>query len=132
MTLAGQINATLAGKTIRQGSLGNSPHKFVWYNRLPDEFAASAQGKTVGTAHARGKWLFIPLDPGYVLVFGECGGSTWTAPRLREVARQYDLWLAFTDGSLITAMTQMWARWSCTSRAGSGAAVRQRHAAHAH
>lgn len=40
VTLAGQINATLTGKTIQRGSLGNSPHKFVWYNRSPDEFAA--------------------------------------------------------------------------------------------
>ena len=36
--LAKQINTTLTGKTIKQGNLGNSPHKFVWYNRKPDEF----------------------------------------------------------------------------------------------
>ena len=33
VTLARQMNDTLRGKTIRRGQLGNSPHKFVWYNR---------------------------------------------------------------------------------------------------
>ena len=30
ITLAGQISETLTGKVIKEGSLGNSPHKFVW------------------------------------------------------------------------------------------------------
>lgn len=29
--LSSQINKTLTGKIVRKGSLGNSPHKFVWY-----------------------------------------------------------------------------------------------------
>lgn len=32
------------------------------------------KGKTVGMAWTRGKWLFVPLEPGYVLTLGECGG----------------------------------------------------------
>lgn len=108
ITLAGQINATLTGKTVRRGSLGNSPHKFVWYNRTPDEFVALTEGKTVGAAHARGKWLFIPLNPGYVLLFGECGGRLLYHPAGSKLPDKYHLWLAFTDGSALTAMTQMW------------------------
>lgn len=38
VTLAKQINDTLKGKTIQRGQLGNSPHKFVWYNRSHEEF----------------------------------------------------------------------------------------------
>lgn len=108
ITLAGQINAALTGKTIQRGSLGNSPHKFVWYNREPDEFAALTEGKTIGAAHARGKWLFVPLDPGYVLLFGECGGKLLYHPAGSNLPDKYHLWLAFTDGSALTAMTQMW------------------------
>ena len=37
-TLARQMNGTLVGKKIQRGTLGNSPHKFVWYNRTPAEF----------------------------------------------------------------------------------------------
>jgi len=108
VTLAGQINATLTGKAIQHGSLGNSPHKFVWYNRRPDEFAELTQGKTVGAAYTKGKWLFIPLDPGYVLLFGECGGRILYHPADAKLPEKYHLWLAFTDGSSLTAMTQMW------------------------
>jgi formamidopyrimidine-DNA glycosylase len=94
VTLAKQINETLTGKAIEQGSLGNSPHKFVWYNRTPQEFAALTQGKTVAKAHVRGRWLFVPLEPGYVLVLGECGtkiekiqylgGACYFCPRCQQ------------------------------------------------
>jgi len=106
--LARQINETLAGKTINRGSLGNSPHKFVWHNRTHEEFAALTAGKTVGPARARGKWLFIPLDPGYLLLAGECGGRFLYHPPGAKLPEKYHLWLAFTDGSSLTALTQMW------------------------
>jgi formamidopyrimidine-DNA glycosylase len=108
ITLARQINATLPGKTIERGSLGNSPHKFVWYNRTPDEFARLTAGKTIGVARTQGKWLFIPLDPGYLLLLGECGGRLLYHPAGARLPEKYHLWLAFADGSSLTAMTQMW------------------------
>jgi formamidopyrimidine-DNA glycosylase len=108
ITLARQMDETLTGKTIRRGSLGNSPHKFVWYNRTPDEFALLTEGKTVGRALARGKWLFVPLDPGYLLLFGECGGRLLYHPAGSKLPEKYHLWLTFEDGSSLTAMTQMW------------------------
>jgi len=43
-TLASQINDVLAGKVIKKGSLGNTPHKFVWYNRTPNEFEELTYG----------------------------------------------------------------------------------------
>ena len=33
VTLAKQINQAVIGKALEQGSLGNTPHKSVWYNR---------------------------------------------------------------------------------------------------
>lgn len=107
-TLAKQINQTLHGKVIRLGNLGNTPHKFVWYNRSPAEFERLTQGKVIGQAHARGKWLFIPLEPGYVLLFGECGGKILYHPPNSKEPAKYHLRLAFEDGSCLTATTQMW------------------------
>ena len=75
VTLARQINETLAGKIVQTGQLGNTPHKFVWYNRISAEFERLTEGKTMGATPAKGKWLFVALDPGYVLLFGECGGK---------------------------------------------------------
>jgi formamidopyrimidine-DNA glycosylase len=108
VTLAKQINETLTGKVIERGSLGNTPHKFVWYNRTPGEFAGLTRGKTVGKAHAQGRWLFIPLEPGYVLTFGECGGRVLFHAAGSPIPKKYHLHLAFTDGSAFTATTQMW------------------------
>ena len=108
VTLAKQINETLTGKVIEQGSLGNTPHKFVWYNRTLGEFAALTRGKTVGKARAQGRWLFIALEPDYVLTFGECGGKVLFHPADSPIPKKYHLHLAFTDGSALTATTQMW------------------------
>jgi formamidopyrimidine-DNA glycosylase len=108
ITLARQFNETLAGKTISQGSLGNSPHKFVWYNRTPDEFASLTGGKIIGPAHAKGKWLFVPLEPDYLLLFGECGGKFLYHPPGAKLPAKFHLSLSFADGSAFTATTQMW------------------------
>ena len=108
VTLANQINNTFSGASIQRGQLGNSPHKFVWYNRSPDEFERLTAGKIVGHARAKGKWLFIPLEPGYVLLVGECGGKFLYHPPGSKVPAKYHLLITFTDTSFLTATTQMW------------------------
>jgi formamidopyrimidine-DNA glycosylase len=108
LTLARQMRDTLVGKVVQQGVQGNSPHKFVWYNRTPAEFQNLTLNKTVGQAHAWGRWLFIPLEPGYVLVFGECGGKILYHADNTSLPKKYHLYLSFQDGSGLTATTQMW------------------------
>lgn len=106
--LAKQINKTLAGKKIKKGNLGNSPHKFVWYNRKHDEFTRLTQGKIIGKARVQGRWLIIPFEPGFNLVLGECGGKILFHPKETELPNKYHLWVEFEDGSSLTATTQMW------------------------
>jgi formamidopyrimidine-DNA glycosylase len=106
--LAKQINTTLTGITIKQGNLGNSPHKFVWYNRKPDEFTQLTRGKTVGQARVQGRWLIVPFEPGYNLVLGECGGKILFHPAGSPLPAKYHLWIEFEDGSSFTVTTQMW------------------------
>jgi formamidopyrimidine-DNA glycosylase len=108
LTLARQINATLPGKIIREGYLGNSPHKFVWYNRKPDEFTQLTTGKIIGEAYAKGRWLFISLEPGFILVLGECGGRILYHSTGVELPKKYHLYLKFEDDTALTTMTQMW------------------------
>jgi formamidopyrimidine-DNA glycosylase len=107
-TLAHQMNKTLAGKTIQRGMLGNSPHKFVWYNRKPEEFEKLTYGKLVGAACVRGRWLTLDLEPGYRLLFGECGGKVMYHASGAPLPVKYHLFLSFTDGSALTVMTVMW------------------------
>jgi formamidopyrimidine-DNA glycosylase len=106
--LANQMNQAMKGKTIRGGQLGNSPHKFVWYNRTHEEFERLTHGKKIGEARAKGKWLFIPLEPGYVLLMGECGGKVILHPPGSKLPKKYHLHISFEDGSFLTATTQMW------------------------
>ena len=108
VNLARQINNTLKGSIIQQGLLGNSPHKFVWYNRTPEEFERLTIDKVIGEARAKGKWLFIPIEPGYVLLVGECGGKFIYHPQGSKLPKKYHLHITFTDGSFLTATTQMW------------------------
>jgi formamidopyrimidine-DNA glycosylase len=108
VTLTRQMNETLRGRTVRLGRLGNSPHKFVWYNRKPAEFERLAKGKTVGTAIARGRWMLVPLEPGHVLVIGECGGRVLYHQPGADLPAKYHLLLEFEDKSALSVTTQMW------------------------
>ncbi len=107
-TLARQMDAMLAGKTIQRGMLGNSPHKFVWYNRTHEEFEELTRGKRVGAARVRGRWLTLDLEPGYRLLLGECGGKVLYHTPGVPLPEKYHLFLTFDDGSALTAMTAMW------------------------
>ncbi len=106
--IAAQMNEVLPGLTVAAGTLGNSPHKFVWYDREPEEFAALTAGLRAGPAWAEGKWLFLPLEPGYVLLLGEWGGRIRYHARGETLPAKRHLDLAFTTGAAFSATTQMW------------------------
>jgi formamidopyrimidine-DNA glycosylase len=106
--LADQINQVLQGKTVQTGNLGNSPHKFVWHNCENEEFAAKIAGKVVGEAFMRGRWLFIPLEPGFILLLGECGGKLLFHEPGSKLPAKYHLYVEFEDNSFLTETTQMW------------------------
>lgn len=108
ITLAAQMTREIRGKRLAGGSLGNSPHKFVWYNRSHEEFARLVEGKEVGAATARGRWIFLPLVPGHVLLLGECGGKLLYHPAGTDGPSKFHLRLVFTDSSSLTVTTQMW------------------------
>lgn len=108
VTLARQMSETLRGKTVERGRLGNSPHKFVWYNRKPAEFERLTKGKTVGTAAAKGRWMLVPLEPDYMLVLGECGGRLLYHEPGADLPTKYHMLLQFEDGSALSVTTQMW------------------------
>lgn len=101
-TISRQINQTLIGKTIRIGNYGNSPHKFVWHNIAEDEFAQYIVGKRVEDSFVRGRWLFVPLHPGYTLLFGECGGKLLFHQAGSKIPAKYHLYVEFDDGSFLT------------------------------
>jgi formamidopyrimidine-DNA glycosylase len=106
--LAAQLNEVLPGKVVAAGELGNKPHKFVWYNRSHEEFAGLVQGLRMGRATCRGRWLFVPMEPAYVLVLGECGGRLLYHSDSTTVPKTYHLLLHLEDGAALSLVTQMW------------------------
>ena len=106
--LASQMNDSLKGKVIAEVVQGNSPHKFVWYNHPAKEFADLCRGKVIGEATSKGRWLFLPLEPGSVFVLGEFGGRVLFHPDGTSIPPKYHLLFRFSDGSALTGMTQMW------------------------
>jgi len=106
--IAAQMNDLLPGLVVAGGSLGNSPHKFVWYDRPSEEFAGLVAGLRAGPAWAEGKWLFLPLEPGYVLLVGEWGGSIRYHASGEPLPAKRHLELTFTTGAALTATTRMW------------------------
>lgn len=106
--IARQLNEVLPGLVVRQGGLGNSPHKFVWYDREPGEFATLTRGRRAGRAWVEGKWLFLPLEPDYVLLLGEWGGRIRYHSPGEPLPPKRHLELSFEDGSAFSATTQMW------------------------
>ncbi len=106
--LARQLAAEVAGNKVVRCVRGNSPHKFVWYGRDAAEYEAMVEGKVAGEATARGKWIFLPLVPGLVQAFGECGGRLLLHPAGAKLPAKYHLLLQFADGRTLTATTQMW------------------------
>ena len=107
-TIARQMAEAIEGKAVAEGRLGNSPHKFVWYNLGHEEFAELTAGKRVGHPHAEGKWLFVPLEPDAMLLVGEWGGRILLHEASATPPAKYHLYLAFEDGSAMSATTQMW------------------------
>jgi formamidopyrimidine-DNA glycosylase len=108
VTLAAQVRERLVGRTVVRGTLGARPHKFVSSNRTPDEFASLVAGLTIAGARALAKWLFIDLEPGYVLAFGECGGRLRLHESGSPVDRDVHLLLELDDGSALSMTTAMW------------------------
>ena len=98
----------MPGKLIRRGSLGNSPHKFVWYNRTHEEFETLTPGKT-GRGGLLQRPLAVPeVEPGYVFVLGECGGKALYHAAGSQGAGEVPCLSEFEDGSFFTVTTQMW------------------------
>ena len=107
-TIAGQISAELKGKRIADGNRGNAPHKFAFYNRPAEDYAAILEGKAMGEATVNGWLILASVEPEHALVLG-CGGeriiyheSDASLPKKRQ------LLLHFADDTYLTVTVQGW------------------------
>jgi formamidopyrimidine-DNA glycosylase len=106
--LARQIGEELGGGAVAAGSCGNSPHKWAFYNRPQEEYAALLPGKKVGKTSASGSLARIDLDPGLALLLGDGGLRVLLHEPGAELPAKYQLLLRFADDSCLTVSIQGW------------------------
>jgi formamidopyrimidine-DNA glycosylase len=108
ITIARQMNEALTGKRIAEGVRGNSPHKFAFYNRTPEEYAALLQGKAVGKARSHGCMILLDIEPGYVLTLGGGGERIVLHRHAQTLPKKHQLLLHFVDDSYLSVTVQGW------------------------
>ncbi len=107
-TIARQMNNGLQGKTIADGNRGNSPHKFAFYNRPPEEYASILPGKTIGEATVNGPLILVAVEPEYILILGGGGERIVYHRNATTLPRKYQLYFHFSDDTFLTVTVQGW------------------------
>ena len=108
VTLARQITEELRGVRIASCERGNSPHKWVWYNREPAEYERIAVGRAVGETTGEASRIACPLEPAYVLFVGDMGGKILLHADETTLPQKRHLMLGFEDGRYLTVAVQGW------------------------
>ena len=106
--IARQMTEELREKKIESGIRGNSPHKFAFYNRPPEEYEAILKGKTMGTAIEQGSYVWASIEPDYVLVLGEGGERILFHKNECTLPKKHHLLLHFEDDTYLTVTVQGW------------------------
>lgn len=108
MRFAKQLEATLCGKQVAACERGNSPHKFAFYTKTAEEYAALLPGKTVGPVTSLGGMIYVPMEPELVLVLGGGGERILFHADESSLPARHQFLLRFTDGACLTVTVQMW------------------------
>ena len=106
--IAAQMNTGLKGKHILDGNRGNSPHKFAFVNRPPEDYAAIFPGKSIGESRANGSLILTDIEPGYTLMLGGGGERIIYHPDTTSLPAKYQLYLHFSDETYLTVTVQGW------------------------
>ncbi len=109
LTLARQMRSDTGWQDGRNRHPRQQPSQVCLVQPHAARSSSSSRGaKLVGEAYARGRWIFLPLEPGYLLVIGECGGRLLYHPPGAPLPERYHMLIRFTDGSALSEFTQMW------------------------
>ncbi|UCC39322.1 MAG: hypothetical protein JSV96_16235 [Candidatus Aminicenantes bacterium] len=108
VTLARQLNETIKGKRIVEGSAGESTHKWVFYKPCREKLAKLLPGKKVGDVTSAGRSIHIGLEPNEMLVIDEFGGKVLYHDPGAGLPKKYHLFLKFEDNSFFTVAIQGW------------------------
>jgi formamidopyrimidine-DNA glycosylase len=120
VTVAGQMNSTLAGKTVARFWRGNLVHKFLWLNRPAEEIDSMLAGRTITGAASFGRSIHIHLGGENLLWFSDFGGRILFHAAGEVLPQNAHLVWDFADGSHLTFAMQMWGAVKLLERADFG------------
>ena len=106
ITIAGQIAETLTGKRIQSAMRGNAPHKWAFYSRPAEEYAALLQGQQITDAKPSGSLILIHTAAGPVVVLGGGGERIQYHPPEDAGTEKHQLLLRFDDATFLTVKVQ--------------------------
>lgn len=105
--LADQLNRELRGKVIKYAKAANHPHKFAWYSGAPEDYNNRLTGARVVGSYPEASRVFIELDNGLALIFGEGTRISFLAPG-RDIPRKHQLMIEFKSGWCLVVSIQMY------------------------
>jgi len=105
-TLARQLTAAYAGRTIRSAEAGRSPHRFAWYTGEPAAYGAWLSDRVVTGATPRGGMVELVAED-WRVCFSDGVNLRHLAPGEPRPAK-HQLLLEFDDGSGLVATVAMY------------------------
>jgi formamidopyrimidine-DNA glycosylase len=102
-----QLNKELTGKTIVSAVAGAHPHKFAWYTGEPGDYGKGLEGKTVVGAYPEAGRVFIEIEGGMALIFGEGTRISFLEPGVKRPDK-HQLLVEFNDGYGFSVSIQMY------------------------
>ncbi len=107
VTIAKQMDAKLAGKTIASFGRGNKTHKFLWLIHPEENYFEILPGLKITSARNFGRSIYLHLGD-HMLWWGDAGGKILYHAPGEKPPKNYHLEWTFMDGSALTYALQMW------------------------
>lgn len=107
LVLSEQLNNEIGGKIIVNAVAGRHPHKFAWFSGAPEDYCEKLTGRKIINIYPKSSRIFIELDDGMALVFGEGTRIRRLAPGVKRPIK-HQLLIDFMDDSSIIVTIQMY------------------------
>ena len=97
LTLSRQLNESVAGKAVTDALPPTKPHKFCWFNGLPEEYGKQIAGSKIVSAQGFGIYVELVFDNNKRLCIND-----GVNPRLlnaSDTPKDYQLLITLEDGT---------------------------------
>ena len=115
--LAGQVNKTFSGKTIRRVVAAQTPHGFAWYSGDPAGYPGLLTGKTVGAAVNLGGMVRVQASDTLLLFADGVNLRFHQTPAGQPLRHQ--LLIEFDDSTSLSATVAMYGGLFCFPEGGN-------------